>query len=272
MMIAYLILAHANFSVCQELIDELLSDERSVVYLHIDAKAKQYDALNGNIHFVRRVKVHWGGESMVEATLNLLEESLRGQYDRYVLLSGDSFPINDMAKTNDILMQQPLNEFLSYYENNLGSRGYDRAFCYWLFNEHSSKVCWLINRYLVKLQKQFKYKRKFPRELSEFRIGSQWWGLTYESAQKVYDICSHKKVRKFLRHTRIPDEFFVQSTLGSVNSKDNLMFYEFDFLAKGTYNGVSRLSTKDIPRCIESGKLFCRKVNCEFIKELRLKR
>lgn len=42
MMIAYLILAHANFSVCQELIDELLSDERSVVYLHIDAKGNAW--------------------------------------------------------------------------------------------------------------------------------------------------------------------------------------------------------------------------------------
>ena len=130
---AYVILAHSNLTVCQELIDELLSDERSAVYLHIDAKVKQYDPLNGNIHFVKRVKVNWGGESMVEATLNLLEDSLREHYDRYVLLSGDSFPINNISKTNDVLLQQPLDEYISYYENNLGSRGYDRAFCYWLF-------------------------------------------------------------------------------------------------------------------------------------------
>jgi hypothetical protein len=108
--VAYIILAHAADEQLRLLTDALLADCRSRVYLHLDAKVLD---LNWIEHYTcprfvliadRRV-LNWGGYSIVEATLRLLQSALsEGSNQRFVLLSGSCFPLRATRGINDIIL------------------------------------------------------------------------------------------------------------------------------------------------------------------------
>ena len=63
---AFLIVAHTNWNQLKTLIT-LLDDSRSSIYVHVDAKSKDFDPAffegsvkRGTLHFVHRVPVAWG--------------------------------------------------------------------------------------------------------------------------------------------------------------------------------------------------------------------
>lgn len=64
---AFLIVAHTNWNQLRALIS-LLDDSRSSIYVHVDAKSKDFDPAffegsvkRGTLHFVHRIPVTWGG-------------------------------------------------------------------------------------------------------------------------------------------------------------------------------------------------------------------
>lgn len=63
---AFLIEAHTNWNQLKTLIT-LLDDSRSSIYVHVDAKSKDFDpdffegsVKRGTLHFVHRIPVAWG--------------------------------------------------------------------------------------------------------------------------------------------------------------------------------------------------------------------
>jgi|GEM_PF-4697346 len=63
---AFLIVAHTNWNQLKTLIT-LLDDSRSSIYVHVDAKSKDFDPAffegsvkRGTLHFVHRIPVAWG--------------------------------------------------------------------------------------------------------------------------------------------------------------------------------------------------------------------
>ena len=108
--VAYLILAHAVNEELRLLIDALLSDQRSAVYLHIDAKIPDLGWLSdySNPSLVvlpnRRI-VNWAGYSVVDATLRLLRSALADASNRqFALLSGACFPLRSQKSVNDRIL------------------------------------------------------------------------------------------------------------------------------------------------------------------------
>ena len=94
MTVAYLIMAHEADAQLALLISTLLADERSRLYLHLDAKAGD---LGAAAHLAAdrltvlddRLVVNWGGYSIVAATQRLLARALREPpTTHFVLLSG----------------------------------------------------------------------------------------------------------------------------------------------------------------------------------------
>ena len=135
--VAYLILAHKNPDICNLLIEELLTDTRSEVYLHIDVKFKNPELFRNDVHKVRRYDIDWGSAAMVYATLELIREAYLNNFDRYVLLSGDTFPLRNVQEINDYLLRESSVDYMELYEGNLGERGFDRVFRYWVFKNPS---------------------------------------------------------------------------------------------------------------------------------------
>ena len=104
MQIAYLILAHNSPDHVGRLIGAL-DNNRAHFFIHIDKKAnlnefQRYTTQRRNVHYIEnRIKVFWGGFSMVEAILNLMQEAIRSDIDfKYaILLSGSHFSYYQIA-------------------------------------------------------------------------------------------------------------------------------------------------------------------------------
>ncbi|MBO1361552.1 hypothetical protein J2D73_17340 [Acetobacter sacchari] len=113
MKIAYLVMAHAVDEQLRLLIDRLLEDSRSSVYIHMDRKTADLKWLDSesrpNLHILRnREIVNWGGFSIVRATQNLLRMAVRDpKNERFVLLSGSCFPLLPSPALGDALLAAP---------------------------------------------------------------------------------------------------------------------------------------------------------------------
>ena len=268
--VAYLILAHKNPDICNLLIEELLTDTRSEVYLHIDVKFKNPELFRNDVHKVRRYDIDWGSAAMVYATLELIREAYLNNFDRYVLLSGDTFPLRNVQEINDYLLRESSVDYMELYEGNLGERGFDRVFRYWVFKNHLNRFCWWINKKAILLQKKLKLVRKYPYEIHEYKIGSQWWALSRKSVCELIEKCDNPKFKKFILHTKIPDEFFAQNAVTNSELRPELMYYSFAYSPEGTYLGVKELTALDFDDCKQSKKMFARKVTLSFIEKAKM--
>src|SRR5574344_2790870 len=90
---AYLIIAHNEFDVLQQLI-AALDHERNDIYLHIDKKVKSIPSMSvryAKLFVVdQRVDVRWGDVSQIESEYVLFEQAFDNpeNYTRYILISG----------------------------------------------------------------------------------------------------------------------------------------------------------------------------------------
>jgi len=98
MKISYLILAHNNPEHLLRLIHSLSTTD-SFFFIHIDKKTPFYlfeRTWAPNVSLAkRRIEVHWGEFSLVEATLHLIQQALDSPFgcDYLVLLSGVDYPL-----------------------------------------------------------------------------------------------------------------------------------------------------------------------------------
>ena len=96
---AYMIIAHHQFQLLQMLC-QLLDDERNDIYIMIDKKVKNFDesiiiksVQHSKVFFTDRIKIQWGGKSIVNAEIMLLKAASKNKYSYYHLLSGADLPI-----------------------------------------------------------------------------------------------------------------------------------------------------------------------------------
>ena len=109
MKIAYIVLCHKNVQQINKLLD-LLYDEESAFFIHIDKKAKLQKSIHvkPNIHILpndKRIDIKWGNISMIEATRNLIEAVFDDdkKYDYIWLMSGQDFPLRSKEDIKEYL-------------------------------------------------------------------------------------------------------------------------------------------------------------------------
>nr|WP_242012168.1 glycosyltransferase [Acetobacter oeni] len=133
--VAYLIMAHSQDKQLECLVNALLSDPRSRVYIHMDAKTTVDQPFNFKDSFrvmlvADRIRVNWGGFSVVKATQAILRAALSDKRnERFVLLSGACFPTQSPSAVNDELLRGEGNLFSVWGQigpNNLSSEGFGR--------------------------------------------------------------------------------------------------------------------------------------------------
>ncbi|VAW65108.1 hypothetical protein MNBD_GAMMA09-2905 [hydrothermal vent metagenome] len=240
-LIVYLILAHGEPALLSKLIGALEHDNVRF-FVHVDAKSdisqfKTNALLKYKVTFITdRVKVYWGGFSMVEATLHLMEAAINDVPDfaYAVLLSGVHYPI----KSNDYILNRlkdPNVEYLQYAKvTEVGCEFKINAFCFndfKLFNPRTTystnhklnilaripgKLVNLLFRQLVPLV----YKRKLKGGIVSY-AGANWWALTKPCVQHVLKyVEENNHYKKYFRFATQPDETFFHTII--CNSNFNL--------------------------------------------------
>lgn len=223
---AYLILAHTNLSQLRCLLS-LLDDERNDIFIHIDRKAPfDYSSIQGcctasHLECINpRIRVTWGGVSIIRVEMALLEAAVRTPHSYYHIISGLDLPIKSQDYIHDFFSRNAGKEFLDLWE--MKSHTLNRVQYYTLFPEgsHFFLTNWLNHAFKALLRLlHIRMNRGV-----EFRQGSQWMSITHGFASYIVE--SAPWVDKVFRHSCICDEIFIPTVLRRSPYRDNLYLSE----------------------------------------------
>ncbi|MDE6377428.1 MAG: beta-1,6-N-acetylglucosaminyltransferase [Duncaniella sp.] len=225
---AYLILAHKNFAQLRKLI-ELLDDARNDIYVHVDANARDFDprqwqGLTRHSRLVmlpERIKVSWGGVSIMRSELALLRRATsEGHYDYYHLLSGMDMPLKTQDEIHAFFDSHRGKEFINLWEFKKSTRSRFRY--YTIFPEGEGRFrTRIINHIFKGLQMAVGYRINHN---VDFRFGSQWFSITDALARYVVD--NEQWLEKVFSHTSTCDEIFLPTLVGNSPFADRLFVPE----------------------------------------------
>lgn len=221
---AYLIQAHKNFNQLHKLI-EMLDDERNDIFLHVDAKARDFDpailvgaAKRARLIFPsERIPVHWGGWSQIRSEVILLRAATEaGNYDYYHLLSGMDLPIKSQDRIHAFFDAHQGREFVGLWEFKKSTP--TRFRYHTLFPEGEGPFRTRILNHIFKGM-QMLVGHQINRDVT-FAYGPNWFSITDELARYVVE---HEQwIERVFRHTNNCDEVFLQTLVCNSKFKDRL--------------------------------------------------
>lgn len=269
MNIVYLILAHKNPKQLERLVSKLNGD----IFIHIDSKSdlsefyKIRNNINNKVYFIEdRVSINWGGYSMVEATLNLINNANSNKkYDYFILLSGDDYPVSNLDCFKKFLYKNNGKNFIEYSEFEKECKRLKYRYNNFILFEKKS----IFKRILQKLLNLFIHNRPMYEGMVAFK-GSQWWCLTNEAIVYILNyIENNKKCLKYFKHTLVPDEMFFQVILLNSPLKNSVINDNLRYILLGDRNHPKLLGCTDLSN-IKNGEnvFFARKFDYSYDKDI----
>lgn len=271
---AYLILAHNEYEVLQELVTALDSKDNDI-YVHIDKKSKSLPTLNSKFSKIillnKRYKVWWGTGTQVFTETYILRTALSSgyKYDYYHIISGIHYPLKPLQEINDYFNSVKGSSVVSIMEDSHEAAqkklGRYNLFLKGYYSKHKliqkfSKLFWKIT---LRIQKIVGIKRNYS-----FYGGktSNWCSLTPEAA-----LCWVKDtdlIKKRFRWTFCGDEYVPMSIIKAHNlpyiNNNKYLFLEF------IQGNPRKLTTQDFGTLKSSGCLFGRKFTKESLDLIEL--
>jgi hypothetical protein len=187
----------------------------SRIVVHVDAKV-DISPFERELHLStacfarRRVSVTWGGYSMVNAVLALVEDALEHDFDYAVLLSEQDYPIRPARELLRHLECHRGDQFID--ARHLTSRWpevtvrYDR---HWFPDLGTTRPRW----YLQRIAQRALPRRRPPLGLDLYG-GSVWWCLSRDALQHVKAYLEDQpRVARYFRSTSVPEEAVFQTVL-----------------------------------------------------------
>lgn len=283
--IAYLILAHADPKHFEKLVNAINYNAR--FFIHLDAKSdiKKFEQLSlpGDLVFIKdRVRVSWGSISMVDATLNLMQEALNSGEDftHLVLLSGADYPMQSNPVIYDTFARNPQHEFIKYIDMRQSAHYIKQIKQKW-FKEQlfhtSNKFLRNCDKTIRQLANKLQLHNRWDNAVVPY-FGSQWWAFTPGCANYILKyVKDQPEYYNNNKHSFSPDEHFFHTVVGNSpysEKCDGLLPYE----GRGTWRTanlhiIHHSLTKwytidDWDEIKSSDKLFIRKVNSTVSGEL----
>ncbi len=143
--LAYVVLAHGEWSTLADLVDVIAADPFDTVIIHVDRKSdwrkrkafEDYFRSRENVIVFSEVRCKWGGISLVDVTtlaLRRLKDSGR-RFEYVSLLSGIDYPIKPLSRLRKLLSSCGQREFIEvrnfYTERWIQTGIYVERFEYW---------------------------------------------------------------------------------------------------------------------------------------------
>lgn len=268
---AVLILWHINEKNLRRLIN-FFDDDDFDIFIHVDRKKMipkfltEMQISRRNIMVINKVRITWGGLSIVKAELALFESAC--QHDKYSylhLISGTDYPIKSLADFKRFFKDSD-KEYVEYSEYPVpkwNNGGMDRLRFFWpmdipLFkwDKNSNRIIRFVN-----LQKKFGIDRKnFTKSIHPYG-GSNWISITGDCAAYILSNKTGKCVLKKLRHTFAPDESYFQTVIMNSPYKRKTVCNNLRFIDWGKgLPSPSTLSGLHVKAALRSGCFFARKI------------
>lgn len=279
---AILILWHRNEGSLRRLISHF--DSGFDIYVHVDRKTeipawlRRLSVEDRRVHAISKVRVNWGGLSIVRAELALIREALDGGTYSYLhIVSGEDVAI----ASPDGFRRRLSGSHAQYMEHfplptpKWNGGGLDRLRYYWPMDAR------IISRHLTHrrlqsltgLQRSLGICRRIPDEFGRLHGGSNWVSLTADCARWLVTDPMPRRLLRRLRHTFAPDEIFFQTAVLNSPYADSVVSDSLRYIdwGKGRASPES-LTALHAAAALRSGALFARKavegVSEGFIVEL----
>ncbi len=184
-------------------------DKRAGVGL--EAKIRDFLASFSNAQLLESQNVVWGGYSMVDVELRGIKELLKisPEWDFFINLSGQDFPLRSQAFIQDFLSQNEGNDFIR------------------IANQAKTRPDTLnrVENYFVESDNGFSgtpYKRPYLRGITPY-IGGQWMILSRDCCEFISRSSEVGKFKSFYRNTLIPDEGFFQTVIMNTSYRGSIV-------------------------------------------------
>ncbi|WP_321283463.1 beta-1,6-N-acetylglucosaminyltransferase [uncultured Vibrio sp.] len=291
MKIAFLCLCHDNFEYVKSLAT-FCKQNGHEIFIHVDRASINNDEelylkeLPGSLILgEERIKNRWGTISLVKSTLNLLKESKKYNFDKYLLISGSDCPIVSMKEIEDKLNLK--KDFISVWNeikredknNNL----HNSIFKYHNYNSNLTNVgevqykahyrihlARLINKILSlkPIKKSFSFHNYYK--------GSQWWCLSHDTVEKILSL-DHDFFMKEFSTMHAPDELYFQTLYFNLIKKSkpkivdkcntNLHAVHYiDWNSSSKKKGMQFVDVESIEKMRLEGAIFARKIDASKVE------
>lgn len=236
---AYLIMAH-EYTLVLEYLVQLLDHQNHGIYIHIDKKASalekkkienlQCRVKKSRICFLSRYKVFWGTNSIVEAQLSMLKQSIKEAYDYYHFLSGSDLPIKSNRTIQAFFEENNGTEFIHFgsqqYQQGIQQRFNVYHFFTRQLGRKRDKKFWVqAETYALAVQRRLHIDRTKKLDYM-FYGGSNWCSIT--SAFASYVVKYFHKYQKSFYFSQISDESIWQTIVMDSPYRQNLYHDKFD--------------------------------------------
>lgn len=232
---AYMIIAHNQFELLEKLI-LALDDERNVIFVHIDAKVKNFDFEHFShlTHYSKviftdnRINITWGDSSQVQCEMLLLKTAVKyndpqNPFTYYHLISGVDLPI----KTNDYIHhffdKNNGKEFVHFTADTVSDSSVTRIKYYHFFRKKRNLFNKIIAQIALKSEVLLKVNRLKNKNIA-VQKGCNWFSITGDFAAYIVDHLS--EYEKLFRWSYCADEVFIQTLLVNSDFKNNLYMPE----------------------------------------------
>lgn len=241
---AYLILAHGKYEKELLTLVHMIDHVDNDIYIHLDKRSSIHvnNILNmitkSRCFFIDRKKISWGGFSIIDAEMRLLEKAYKsGQYRYYHILSGLDLPVKSQDYIHSYMEKHDGEEFIKLV--------------YFPHNEHPemrySQFHFLQDRLIGKERNIWKYidfsscyVQKFL-GIKRFQdqkmcAGSQWMSITNDCV--CYILEHSESILKQYKWTYCCDEYFIPTTIfdsvfySNISDKGNLRYIVFTWFSK----------------------------------------
>lgn len=218
---AYMIIAHRQFDLLAKLITAL-DDERNDIFVHIDAKVRDFDfekfkvlPKRSRIYFTPRIGVTWGDFSQVKCELILLAEVDKMQksgrvYDYVHLISGADLPIKSNDEIHRFFNENAGRQFVHFTADNVSESSEGRIRYYHLFRRHRNLFTKILAQIALRVQMLCGVNRLKNKNI-KVQKGCNWFSIT--GAFAAYIAQASKPLEKIFRFSYCGDEVFVQTAL-----------------------------------------------------------
>lgn len=271
---AILIMAHT----CREQLERLVRyfDGTCDIFIHVDrgsSFSKEdiifLSGLPGVVYVSRKLHVKWGGSSIVDCQLLLMEQALKKSDFRYMhLISGQDYPLKPLGDFLDFFEQED-REFIGgahlpnpRWDHNTFTRIQHFFFTDWYRTKNEEQVdkMWKFAQWQDKMH----IRRTLPTQVKHLYGGSAWFSLSRRCCQAVIDYThKHPSLLRRFRFTFAPDEIYIHTVCRHVDFEgkkfsDNIYRY-IDWQFSGA-NHPKSLGNEDLLNLSSSTAFFARKL------------
>ncbi len=240
--------------------------------VHIDRSAdpasalrfrRELDALT-TVTYARRVGARWGSYGQALAIMRCIEAALGRMepFDRYVLLSGQDYPIACQARIVEFFAANPATEYVEAFPQDVMDPDVSWWSPYFRFRRYH---LWVGGRHVV-----LPFVRKAPPPVPIYH-GSTWWALTRAAVTYVLEqFESNRELRNYLRTGFLVDEVYVPSLLMASRFASKLAWSNVTFAEWTPTSGPhpKTLQIDDLHALLASPKLFARKFDANVDESL----